>query len=218
MAPAVRLREAVALSGRFPLLSGASLEIEEGQVVHIRGANGAGKTSLLRLLCGLLPLHSGEAVVLGHDLAADSRSVRRHVGMLGHDSHLYDELTVEENLHYFLRAAGGETARSRPAADMLGLSPRVVETPVGKLSAGQRRRATLALLVARDPRMWLLDEPHAGLDAEGRAILDSLIAGSRERGRTVLLCSHEQELARAVSDRVVLLAGGRVVKEPVGVA
>lgn len=218
MAPAVRLREAVALAGRFPLLSGASLEIDEGQVVHIRGANGAGKTSLLRLLCGLVPLHSGEALVLGHDLARDRHSVRRDVGMLAHDTHLYDELTVAENLRYFLRAAGGDGREGAPACELLGLSARVVATPVGKLSAGQRRRAALALLVARDPRLWLLDEPHAGLDSDARATLDGLIAGSKERGRTVLLSSHEHEQAAAVSDRVVTLAGGRVVKEPISVA
>lgn len=218
MAPAVVLREAVALAGRFPLLSGASLEVAEGEVVHVRGPNGAGKTSLLRLCCGLIPLYSGEAVVLGHDLSSDGRRVRRQVGLLGHHGFLYDELTVEENLRFSLRAAGHDAAAAGPAAASCGLSGRLFTTAVAKLSAGQRRRCALAAIVARDPALWLLDEPHAGLDEEGRMLLDDLVRSSRERGRTVLLCSHEHERAAAVSDRGVWLQGGRVVREPVGVA
>ena len=218
MAPAVSLREAVALAGHFPLLSGASLEIEEGEVVHLRGPNGAGKTSLLRMLCGLVALHSGSAVVLGHDLALDRRGARRSVGLLGHQSFLYDELTVEENLRYSLRAFGADPLRAGVAAERLGLGGRLASTQVLKLSAGQRRRTALALLVARDPRLWLLDEPHAGLDQEGRDLLDEIVSESRSDGRTVLLSSHEHERAAPLCDRVIWLAGGRVVKEPVVVA
>jgi heme ABC exporter ATP-binding subunit CcmA len=215
MAPAVRLREAVALAGRFPLLAGVSLDIDEGEVVHLRGPNGAGKTSLLRLCCGLVALHSGEAVVLGHDLAVDNRSVRRQVGLLAHDHHCYDELTVEENLRYSLRSFGVDPSAAGPAAARLGLGGRLATTPLAQLSAGQRRRTALAVLVARAPRLWLLDEPHAGLDQEGRDLLDELIAESRLVGRTVVLCSHEHERAEAVSDRVIRIAGGRVVEGPV---
>ena len=218
MAPAVRLREAVALAGRFPLLAGVSLEIDEGEVAHVRGPNGAGKTSLLRLCCGLVPLHAGEASVLGHDLALDRRSIRRSVGLLGHQSFLHDELTVVENLRYGLRASGEDPAKGDPALERLGLGGRLASTPVGRLSAGQRRRTALAILAARDPKLWLLDEPHAGLDEDGRTLLDELIAESRARGRTVLLSSHEHDVAAALSDRVVWLAGGRVVGEPIGVA
>lgn len=218
MAPAVRLREAVALADHFPLLAGVSLDIGEGEVAHIRGPNGAGKTSLLRLCCGLVPLHSGEATVLGHDLSLDRRAVRRAVGLLSHQSLLYEELTVEENLRYALRSFGLEASRAGGAASRLGLVGRLYTTAVGKLSAGQRRRTALAVLVARDPRLWLLDEPHAGLDEEGRALLDELVAESRAKGRTVLLSSHEHELAEAISDRVILLAGGRVQEEPAVVA
>ena len=218
MAPALRLREAVALAGHFPLLAGVSIEIDEGEVVHLRGPNGAGKTSLLRLCCGLVPLHAGEGVVLGHDLATDRRGARRSVGLLGHQSFLYDELTVEENLRYALRAFGADLSRSKEVAERLGLGGRLATTPVGRLSAGQRRRAALAVLVARDPRLWLLDEPHAGLDQEGRDLLDELIGEARKRGQTVVVCSHEQERVGPLSDRVIRLAGGRVVEEPAHVA
>ena len=214
MAPAVRLHEAVALAGRFPLLAGASLEVAEGEVVHLRGPNGAGKTSLLKVLAGLIEVHSGEATVLGCDLVADRRSVRRDVGMLGHQSFLYEELTVEENLRFSVRAARGPMTGVRPALEQMGFAGRLATIPVSRCSAGQQRRASLALLVARGVRLWLLDEPHAGLDQEGRDLLDELLAGSRAAGRTVLFASHEHERAEAIADRVLQMAGGRVVEPP----
>jgi heme ABC exporter ATP-binding subunit CcmA len=212
MAPAVRLHEAVALAGRFPLLAGASLEVAEGEVVHLRGPNGAGKTSVLKVLAGLLEVHSGEAMALGRDLVSDRRAVRREVGMLGHQSFLYEDLTVEENLRFAVRAAKGSLAGIAPALEKLGFSGRLASLPVGRCSAGQQRRASLAVLVARGARLWLLDEPHAGLDQEGRDLLDLLLAGSRAAGRTVLFASHEHERAETIADRVVHLAGGRVVE------
>jgi heme ABC exporter ATP-binding subunit CcmA len=214
MAPAVRLHEAVALAGRFPLLAGASLEVAEGEVVHLRGPNGAGKTSLLKVLAGLLEVHSGEAMALGRDLVADRRAVRREVGMLGHESFLYEDLTVEENLRFVVRATRGDLTGIRPALDRLGFTGRLASTPVGRCSAGQQRRASLAVLLARNARLWLLDEPHAGLDQDGRDLLDELLAGSRAAGRTVLFASHEHERADSIADRVIHLAGGRVL-EPV---
>jgi heme ABC exporter ATP-binding subunit CcmA len=210
MAPAVRLREAVALAGRFPLLAGVTLEVGEGEIVHLRGPNGAGKTSLLRLCCGLLRVRSGEASVLGHDLVADNRAVRRDVALLGHSAYLYEELTPAENLRFALRAAGAEPARAPAALERLGITGRLAGLPVGQLSAGQRRRAALAVLVARGPRLWLLDEPHAGLDPEGRALLDTLVADARAGGATIMLSSHEHDRAAAMADRIVEIAGGRV--------
>ncbi|MGD0943749.1 MAG: heme ABC exporter ATP-binding protein CcmA [Acidimicrobiales bacterium] len=214
MAPAVRLHEAVALAGRFPLLAGASLEVSEGEVVHLRGPNGAGKTSLLKVLAGLLAVHSGEATVLGRDLVADRRWVRREVGMLGHQSFLYEELTVEENVRFAVRAARSSEAAIHPALEQFGFGGRLASMPVGRCSAGQQRRASLAVLVARGTRLWLLDEPHAGLDQQGRDLLDQLLAGSRAAGRTVIFTSHEHERAEAIADRMIHLAGGRVVEPP----
>ena len=214
MLPAVRLHEAVALAGHFPLLAGASLEVSEGEVVHLRGPNGAGKTSLLKVLAGLLAVHSGEATVLGRNLVADRRAVRREVGMLGHHSFLYEELTVEENLRFAVRAARRDETGVGPVLEQFGFGGRLCHMPVGRCSAGQQRRASLAVLVAKNSRLWLLDEPHAGLDQEGRDLLDQLLADSKAVGRTVMFASHEHERAEAIADRVLYLAGGRVVEAP----
>jgi heme ABC exporter ATP-binding subunit CcmA len=215
MGPVVHLRSAVCLLGRFPALAGLDLDIEAGQVVLVRGANGAGKSTLLRALAGLLPLADGEAVVLGHDLRRERRQVRRHAALLGHATGLYDDLTVAENLRFWTRAAGGSAAAADAAMARLGLDGRLADVPAGRLSAGQRRRTALAGLLARHADLWLLDEPHAGLDADGRDTLDVLVAEAAAAGTTVLLASHELDRATGLADRSVTVGGGRIVADEV---
>jgi len=216
MAPVVQFRAAVALAGRFPALAGVDLSVETGEVVLVVGANGAGKTSLLRACAGLLPVTAGEAVVLGVDLVADHTAVRRHVGLLGHAAPLYDELSAAENVRFAVRALGLPTATGEHALERLGLVGRLRSTPAGRLSAGQRRRVALAALVARRPALWLLDEPHAGLDSASRTLLAELIAEAVADGAAVLLSSHEPELSVPLSDRVLTMGGGRVTGEEAG--
>jgi heme ABC exporter ATP-binding subunit CcmA len=219
MAPAVRFRSAVALLGRFPALSGVDLTVEPGEIVLLEGANGAGKTTLLRACAGLVAVVSGEAEVLGHDLRVDRRSVRRRIGLLGHTGALYDDLSALDNVRFAVRAAGGDAAGAGAALARLGVEGRLPGTAVGRLSTGQRRRVALAALVARAPDLWLLDEPHAGLDAAGRDLLDDLVRSAVGRGATVVLASHEAERASALAGRTVTLAGGRAqAPEPVHVA
>src|SRR5437879_11185063 len=106
MPPAVRFRAAVSLLGRFPALAGVDLDVAAGEVVLVQGPNGAGKTTLLRACAGLVPVVAGEAEVLGHDLTRDRRAVRRRIGLLGHATFLYDDLTVFDNVRFAVRAAG----------------------------------------------------------------------------------------------------------------
>ena len=210
MDPVVLLRGAVALTGRFPALSGVDLSVAAGEVVSVVGANGAGKTTLLRVCAGLVPVSSGEAIVLGVDLRADHSAVRRRVGLLGHAPSLYDELTAAENVRFALRAAGLGADRATPALERVGITGRLAKTVAGGLSAGQRRRVALSVLVARAPELWLLDEPHAGLDAGARNLLSDLVTEAVRSGASVMFSSHESEVAAAMSDRRVTMSGGRV--------
>jgi heme ABC exporter ATP-binding subunit CcmA len=212
MASAIHLRSAVALTGRFPVLAGVDLDLDQGSVLVILGANGAGKTSLLRLLAGLLALQSGAGEVLGCDLSRHSRSVRRQVGLLGHDVGLYDELRPLENLTFALRAGRLDPALAAPALERTGITGRVAETPLGQLSAGQRRRVGLALLIARRPRLWLLDEPHASLDAPTRDLVGELVEEAARAGATVVATSHEPELSVPMADLVATMAGGMIAR------
>jgi len=207
-APAVDLRDAVVLLGRFPALAGATLQVEPGESVLLRGANGAGKSTLLRLCAGLLRLARGYGHVLGVDLASERRSVRRRVGYVGHQSMLYDDLTVAENFRFWSKAAEVDEAQQRAAADRLQISERLYSVLVRDLSAGQRRRTAIAVAAARRPELWLLDEPHAGLDQDGREVVDALIADAAAAGGAVLVASHELDRVEAVVDRTVVVSGG----------
>lgn len=213
MQPVVHLRAAVALLGRFPALAGVDLDVEPGEIVLLRGPNGAGKTTLLRLCAGLIAPARGQVEVLGVDLSIDRRAVRPLVGLMGHTTGLYDDLTVTENVQFWARAAGIDTADADAALDRVELPQRVRSLTVERLSAGQRRRTSLAAMLVRRPRLWLLDEPHAGLDASARDLVDGLITEASGLGATVLFASHELDRAEAVATRRVTIDGGCVVSD-----
>ncbi len=206
--PAVDIRDAVVMLGRFPALAGTTVTISRGESVLLRGPNGAGKSTLLRLCAGLLRPARGVANVLGVDLATNRRAVRHRIGYVGHQSMLYDDLTVKENLDFWSKAARVEPAQQRAAAERMQISSRLQDVPVRSLSAGQRRRTAIAVAAARRPELWLLDEPHAGLDQDGRQVIDDLIADAAEAGGAVVVASHELDRAETVVDRTVEIAGG----------
>lgn len=210
--PVVALDEAISLIDRFPALAGVTLTVGQGEIILLRGSNGAGKTTLLRLCAGLAPLNDGAGTVLGHDLSDrdQRRLVRRQAGLLAHSTFLYDELTVEENLAFWAKANRIESEAVEPVLDRLGLATRLRDVKVASLSAGQRRRASLAVLVVRRPRLWLLDEPHAGLDVNGRDFVDGLLRHAVAFGATVMFASHDFDRATEIATRMVVVAGGRV--------
>ncbi len=209
---AVALTEVVSLVNGFPALAGLDLTIAAGEIVLVQGPNGAGKSTLLRLLAGLGSVDGGSAQVLGHDLtdASQRRAVRRQTGLLAHQTFLYDELTVEENVNFWAQANRADPATIAPVLDRLGLGGRLRTVPAIGLSAGQRRRASLAVMVSRRPRLWLLDEPHTGLDRAGRDVIDDLITKAAAAGATVVICSHDIDRAAEVATRTVTITGGAV--------
>ncbi len=213
MEPVIHFRGAVSLLGRFPALAGVDLQVDPGEIVLLRGPNGAGKSTLLRACSGLVPVVAGDAHVLGVDLRQDRLSVRSRVGLLAHATFLYDELTVTDNVVFWTRAARADLDDARHAMARLGLDGRLAQVAVSRLSAGQRRRVALAVLLARRPELWLLDEPHAGLDADGRDLLDALVVDAAQAGATVVLASHEADRADALARRVVTIAGGVITAD-----
>jgi len=209
----VRLRSAVCTLGRFPALAGVDLDVDTGEIVLLSGPNGAGKTTLLRLCAGLLPLRAGQAEVLGIDLTRDRKRVRRSLALVGHETFCYDDLTVAENLRFAARASGHSAADADAALTRHALDG-VAGVTHGRLSQGQRRRLALAIALARRPKLLLLDEPHAGLDEHGRTILEDVVRVAPADGCTVLLASHELELARRLATREVQMIGGQVRATP----
>jgi len=206
----VDLVDAVAVLGSFPALAGATLIVRRGEIVLLRGPNGAGKTTLLRLCAGLVPLERGQGRILGVDLVHDRELVRHRVGMIGHNNGLYSDLTVAENVRFWGRTVGASTAEVDAALHRMGLDGRLANLPISRLSAGQKRRAALAGLVARRAELWLLDEPHAGLDAAGRDELDQVLKLAAAAGATVMVASHELERASQLATRQVEVVAGQV--------
>jgi heme ABC exporter ATP-binding subunit CcmA len=211
--PVVALADAVVLSSGFPLLSGVDLVLAPGSLSVVTGANGAGKTSLLRLLAGLVVLSTGSGTVAGIDLVeGDLRQLRRRVGWLGHEGSFYDDLSVKENLTFAAKALGRPTGDITSAVSRMGLRDRV-STPAKQLSAGQRRRLGLAWLLVRRPELWLLDEPYASLDDGGRTFFDGLLGDVVAGGATVVVSAHDPLRSRTLAPRTILMAGGRIVRD-----
>lgn len=207
--PVVELCDAVAVLGSFPALAGASITVHRGEIVLLRGPNGAGKTSLLRLCAGLLPLARGEGRVFGYDLATEAAAVRPRVGMLGHRNGLYGDLSVAENVEFWGATVGASSDEIDAAMTRLVVDGRLRTVAVSRLSAGQKRRTALACLVARRAELWLLDEPHAGLDAQGRDELDAVLQQAVASGATVIMASHELERAGSLAHRIVDVVAGQ---------
>ncbi len=208
---AVVLDGVVAVLGGFPVLAEASLRVATGEVVLLQGPNGAGKTSVLRLCAGLLPVARGSGTIFGLDLMTQRDAVRPRVGLLGHRNGLYGDLTVAENVAFWAATVGATTEEVAAAMQRMGVDRRLRDVAVRKLSAGQKRRTALACLVARRAELWLLDEPHAGLDAAGRDELDAVLRQAVGSGATVVVASHELERAGSLADRIVEVVGGRIV-------
>lgn len=208
----VNLSGAISLIGGFPALAGVDLTVHDGEIVVLRGPNGAGKSTLLRLCAGLASLNGGAGTILGHDLASRDhrRQIRRETGLLAHQTFLYDELTVEENIRFWAKANRADPSTIEPILDRLDLGGRLRTVKISDLSAGQRRRASVAVMVCRRPKIWLLDEPHAGLDQSGRDFIDDIVRHAVRFGATVIIASHDHERVSNLATRTVHLVGGLV--------
>jgi len=208
METVIELNGVVAVLGSFPALAGVDLTVQRGEILLLQGPNGAGKTSLLRVCAGLMPIERGTGTILGVDLATNRQDIRTRVGLLGHTNGLYLDLTVEQNIQFWASTVGASKDEVANAMHTMHVDGRLAKVKAGQLSAGQRRRTALASLIVRRAEIWLLDEPHAGLDAAGRDELDALLRNAVAAGATVVLASHESERAAGLATRTVTIDGG----------
>ncbi len=208
---AVEVRGLKKSYGLKPILRGVDFSLQQGQRLALLGANGAGKTTILRILAGLSRPSAGTIHVTGVDLMRDAQRVRQRVGLVAHQPYLYEELTVVENLLFFARLYAVEKARERvqELMERLGLEKRARER-VGALSRGQVQRVAWARAMVHDPHLLLLDEPDTGLDQEGQHLINDLLAEHRTRGGSVIFTTHQLEQALELSDRIVMLRHGRI--------
>jgi heme exporter protein A len=208
--PAAQLAGVALRFGRSWVLRGIDLELRVGESVALFGPNGSGKSTLLRVLAGGLAPAKGEGRVFGFDLR-DKLSVRQHVHLLGHDAGLYPDLTAAENLRFSLALHGqqGEAAQAALLSE-LGLEAHLGKR-VRQLSAGLRKRVLLARLALVNSPLLLIDEPFANLDADSRELSLEVLSRLQRSGKTLLISSHEPELAEAVTGRSLRMEGGRLV-------
>ena len=189
----LELRAVTCERGGRALFANLNCHVAEGQLLRVQGANGSGKTSLLRMVCGLLPPTQGQVLWCGQTAAKQAEEFGRQLIYLGHAAALKDDLSAQENLHIACLMGGlaVTAAQAHVALQQAGLAGRE-RTPARQLSQGQRRRVALARLVlaARVP-LWVLDEPFNALDSSATGWLCGLIAAQLTRGGVVVLTSHQ---------------------------
>lgn len=204
--------------GRRWALRGVDLAVPRGAVVALLGANGTGKTTLLRVISTLLKPTAGRMEVLGHTLPAGGDAIRERTALMTAGGHAYDELTGLENLRFAARMSGSATTDDdlRDALASLELAG-AADVPVRAWSTGMRKRLEFARLRSRPLELVLLDEPFVSLDEDGVELAQDAIRGWRDAGAAVIIASHRVEDATRHADEVVRLEGGRVASEPLRV-
>jgi ABC-2 type transport system ATP-binding protein len=199
--------------GSLVAVEGISMTIRRGEVFGFLGPNGSGKTTTIRMLCGLMEPSGGAATVVGYDVRRDAEQIRRRIGYMSQKFGLYDDLTVMENMRFYASIYGlhGAARRQRLAelvAD-LGLGERVDQL-AGTLSGGWKQRLALACAVAHRPSMLFLDEPTAGVDPASRRVFWQKIHALAADGTTILVTTHYMDEAEQCG-RLAFLSRGRLI-------
>ena len=207
MSQGLQLDDLTCTRGSRQLFSGLTMDVKPGDLLRVRGANGAGKTSLLRMLCGLLLPTSGQVQWCGKPLAAQRDKLGQDLMYLGHAAALKDELSPLENLADACALGGHAPGAAAAMAALQGAGLRGHErTPARRLSQGQRRRSALArLALSQNAPLWILDEPFNALDTAANAWLTGLIESHLHSGGLVVLTSHQDMPIKAPNQKDLAL-------------
>ena len=194
--PAIDVRGLVKRFGGRTVVDQVAIQVQRGEICGFLGPNGSGKTTTIRMLCGLLEPDAGEGQCLGHDIRRDARRIKRRVGYMTQRFGLYEDLTLEENLDFVARAYGMANRREvvRGALERLGLAERRTQL-AGALSGGWKQRLALAACMLHEPELLLLDEPTAGVDPKARRDFWQQIHALAAEGLTVLVSTHYMDEA-----------------------
>lgn len=194
--PALQLRELACIRGGRSLFEALTVDVPPGRLLRVSGANGAGKTSLLRMICGLLMPARGDVLWHGERISSAREDFHRQLVYMGHAAALKEDLSATENLMSAARLAGLEPLAEEVQAALSTVGLRIhAQQPVRQLSQGQRRRVALARLVLSNASMlWVLDEPFNALDATASAWLLQLMTQHVQRGAIVVLTTHDASL------------------------
>ncbi|NWJ97830.1 MAG: heme ABC exporter ATP-binding protein CcmA [Chloroflexi bacterium] len=202
--------------GHFAVLKGVDLELQQGEFITLLGPNGAGKTTLLRILATLAKPTSGAIELAGIPLKDAKASIRGLLGVISHQTFLYEDLTARENLVFYgqLYQVAHLTERVNELLARVGLERRANDR-VRNFSRGMQQRLSIARAILHNPPVLLLDEPDTGLDRQAADMLQNVIRELATGGepRSIIMTTHNLERGLAMCDRLVVLAGGRMVRE-----
>lgn len=199
-----------------PVLRGVDLHVHRGEIYALLGGNGAGKSTMINAFLGFVHPASGSVHVCGHDVAQDPLPARAQLAYVPENVALYEHLSARENIDYFMRLAGMPMKDSDAigkALQAVGLDPAAWDRRLGGFSKGMRQKVAIALALARNAPVLLLDEPNTGLDPQATSELNRLLKQLRAQDIAVFMVTHDLLSAAEVADRIGFLAQGRIVEE-----
>jgi len=198
--------------GNFDALRGVDLKINMGEFYTLFGPNGAGKTTLIKLLATLTDPTSGKLSVFGFDAKKEVQKIRSILGVISHDPYLYETLTAFENIKFFGELYGLTEIdnRAHSVIKQVGLESRAHDL-VRTFSRGMKQRLTVARAIVHEPKILLLDEPYTGLDQHGAKIFGEMLSELKNQNRTILMTTHNIDEGLDLSDRVGILAKGKII-------
>lgn len=206
--PIIAVSNLIKQFGRFAALRGVTASFPAGRLYGILGDNGAGKTTMLRILAGLTAPTRGEIRILGSN---SPRTVCREFGYMAHPSLLYDEMSGMENLRYFARLYGlSDDMRCAQIITAVGLDP-TLQRPVGQYSQGMRQRISLARALLNDPKLLLLDEPFSNVDIRSAREMVKLLAHMRDSGKTIFVVTHQASLLDGAANEFIWMQNGQII-------
>lgn len=210
----IEVRDVTRRFGSSTALAGVSFVVRSGEIVALLGPNGAGKTTASRIIAGILAPTDGDAIVDGISVRTNADRVRARCGLVTDSPALYERMTLRSYLTYFAALYDVPTARRRIAdlVELLGLTG-VLDRRLAAFSRGMKQKAAIARALLHEPPVLLLDEPATALDPEMAQTLRELIVSLRAQHRAILLCTHDLDEAQRISDRVVIVDRGRIVRE-----
>ena len=209
----ISLKQVTKLYGQLAAVRDLDLEVEDGEIMGIIGHNGAGKTTILKMIVGLISPTSGTIEVMGRDVAEESTYVKQFIGYLPEESPLYENMAVADYLMFFSELYKVPKRKAEERIDLLLGSLNLPEQDklTGELSKGMKRKVAIARALLHDPRILILDEPNAGLDPLTSFFIINYLKSLKEQGKTILLSAHNLFHVEYICDRVAILKNGQVV-------
>ena len=209
----IKLKGVTKLYHQVAAVQDLDLTVEDGEIVGIIGHNGAGKSTTLKMIVGLIKPTSGQVEVMGRDMAKASTYVKQFIGYLPEESHLYNNMTVAEYLTFFSELYNIPRRKAQERIYALLGSLRLAERDrlTGELSKGMRRKVAIARTLLHEPSLLILDEPNAGLDPLTSFFVINYLRSLKDQGQTILLSAHNLFHIERVCDRVAILKGGELI-------